>query len=51
MRYTICEKLMWAAMTSAIFDYISSKFPNVNIKQKKKTEHHEDLIPYMCEML
>ena len=40
MRYTICEKIMWAAMTSAIFDYISSEFPNIDIKQKKKTAYH-----------
>lgn len=51
MKRTICEKLMWSAMTPTIFEYIASEFQNkCGLCALGKQEHCENLIPYMCEM-
>ena len=39
MKNTICEKLMWTAMTPTIFKYIASEFKDINIVEKKKKAH------------
>lgn len=36
MKRTICEKLMWSAMTPTIFEYIASEFQNIDVAGKKK---------------
>lgn len=36
MKRTICEKLMWSAMTPTIFEYIASEFQNIDLAGKKK---------------
>ena len=35
MKNTICEKLMWLAMTPTIFKYINESYEDIDIKQVK----------------
>lgn len=35
MKNTICEKLMWNAMTPTIFQYIEKNYKGIDIKQMK----------------
>ncbi len=39
MKNTICEKLMWIAMTPTIFKYIAFEFQNEDVTEKKKRAH------------
>lgn len=36
MKNTICEKMLWSAMTPTIFKYIAAEFPDTNISGTKK---------------
>lgn len=39
MKNTICEKLMWSAMTPAIFKYIAAHYRDTDASKVKKKSH------------
>lgn len=39
MKNTVCEKLMWAAMTPTIFQHLAAQYPDLDLAQTRKQAH------------